>query len=40
MRSRRPITIIDADLEILRMETGDNEWVQDIRAQTGPGWPR
>ena len=31
---KTPITIIDADLEILRMETGDNEWVQDIRAQT------
>ena len=31
---KTPITIIDADLEILRMETGDNEWVQDIRTQT------
>lgn len=31
---KTPITIIDADLEILCMETGDNEWVQDIRAQT------
>ena len=31
---KTPITIIDADLEILRMETGDNEWVQDIQAQT------
>ena len=31
---KTPITIIDADLEILRMETGENEWVQDIQAQT------
>ena len=31
---KTPITIIDADLEILRMETGDNEWVQDIQTQT------
>ena len=36
---KTPITIIDADLEILRMETGDNEWVQDIRRRP-PGWPR
>lgn len=31
---KTPITIIDADLEILRMETGENEWIQDIHTQT------
>ena len=32
---RTPITIIDADLEILSMEIGsDNEWIRDIGTQT------
>lgn len=32
---RTPITIIDADLEILSMEIGsDNEWIRDIVTQT------
>ena len=32
---KTPITIIDADVSILEMECGDNnEWIQDIRAQT------
>ena len=31
---KTPLTVIDADLEILRMEQGENEWLQDIQAQT------
>ena len=31
---KTPITIIDADAEVLEMELGDNEWIQDIRKQT------
>lgn len=31
---RTPVTIIDADTEILEMDLGDNEWVSDIRQQT------
>lgn len=31
---RTPITIIDADAEILEMEEGENEWLKDIKAQT------
>jgi signal transduction histidine kinase len=32
---KTPITIIDADSELLSMEVGDeNEWLQDIRTQT------
>ena len=31
---KTPITIIDADAEVLEMELGDNEWLQDIRKQT------
>lgn len=32
---KTPITIIDADVSILEMECGENnEWIQDIRAQT------
>ena len=31
---RTPITIIDADAEILEMDLGDNEWLSDIRQQT------
>ena len=30
---KTPITIIDADVEIMEMETGPNEWLQDIRNQ-------
>lgn len=31
---KTPITIIDADAEVLEMEGGTNEWLQDIRAQS------
>ncbi len=31
---KTPITIIDADAELLKMELGDNEWVEDIKTQT------
>lgn len=31
---KTPITIIDADAEVLEMELGENEWLQDIRKQT------
>ena len=31
---RTPITIIDADTEVLRLETGENEWLSDIQLQT------
>lgn len=31
---KTPITIIDADLDILEMEHGENEWMQDIGKQT------
>lgn len=31
---KTPITIIDADTEVLEMELADNEWLQDIRQQT------
>lgn len=31
---KTPLTIIDADAEILTMDLGENEWVQDIQAQT------
>lgn len=31
---RTPLTIIDADLEVLMLETGENEWISDIRKQT------
>lgn len=30
---RTPLTIIDADAEIIALETGENEWVEDIRKQ-------
>lgn len=30
---KTPITIIDADAELLEMELGNNEWLQDIRGQ-------
>lgn len=31
---KTPITIIDADAEVLEMEGGTNDWLQDIRAQS------
>lgn len=31
---KTPLTIIDADAEILQMDLGENEWLQDIRTQT------
>ncbi|MCI9078524.1 MAG: GHKL domain-containing protein [Lachnospiraceae bacterium] len=31
---KTPITIIDADLDVLEMEQDENEWMQDIRKQT------
>lgn len=31
---KTPLTIIDADTEVLAMETGENEWIRDIRRQT------
>lgn len=31
---KTPITIIDADMDILEMDYDDNEWLQDIRKQT------
>ncbi len=31
---RTPLTVIDADAELLEMEVGPNEWLGDIRAQT------
>ena len=30
---KTPLTIIDADAEIIALETGENEWVEDIRKQ-------
>ncbi len=31
---KTPLTIIDADTEILSMDYGENEWISDIRTQT------
>lgn len=31
---KTPLTIIDADTEILSMDFGENEWINDIQAQT------
>lgn len=31
---KTPITIIDADAELLEMDMSENEWLQDIRTQT------
>lgn len=31
---KTPITIIDADAEVLEMELGENEWLRDIQSQT------
>lgn len=32
---KTPLTIIDADTEVLEMEIGENEWLSDIRTQSG-----
>lgn len=31
---KTPLTIIDADAEVLEMDVGENEWLSDIRTQT------
>lgn len=31
---KTPLTIIDADAEVLEMDIGENEWLTDIRSQT------
>ncbi|MCJ7836853.1 HAMP domain-containing histidine kinase [Cuneatibacter sp. NSJ-177] len=31
---KTPLTIIDADADVLSMEFGENEWIQDIQSQT------
>lgn len=31
---KTPLTIIEADTEILEMDFGENEWIQDIKGQT------
>lgn len=31
---KTPLTIIDADAEVLEMDLGENEWLKDIQAQT------
>ncbi len=31
---KTPLTIIDADTEVLEMDFGSNEWLEDIRSQT------
>ena len=31
---KTPITIIDADMDVLEMDYGENEWLKDIRQQT------
>lgn len=31
---KTPVTVIDADTEVLELETGKNEWTEDIRRQT------
>lgn len=31
---KTPLTIIDADTEVLEMDFGENEWLRDIRGQT------
>ena len=31
---KTPLTIIDADLEILQMDFGENEWIEDIKGQS------
>ncbi|MBS6396562.1 MAG: HAMP domain-containing histidine kinase [Clostridiales bacterium] len=32
---KTPLAIIDADTDVLEMEIGENEWLEDIRRQTG-----
>lgn len=31
---KTPLTIIDADAEVLKMDMGENEWIRDIQIQT------
>ena len=31
---KTPLTIIDADAEVLEMDFGENEWLSDIQSQT------
>ena len=31
---KTPLTIIDADVSVLEMDIGENEWIEDVRAQT------
>ena len=31
---KTPLTIIDADAEVLEMDLGENEWISDIQSQT------
>lgn len=31
---KTPLTIINADVEVLEMDTGENEWLRDIQSQT------
>ncbi len=31
---RTPLTIIDADVSVLEMDIGENEWLSDVKAQT------
>lgn len=31
---KTPLTVIDADISVLEMDTGKNEWIDDVRAQT------
>lgn len=31
---KTPLTIIDADVSVLEMDIGENEWIDDVRAQT------
>ena len=32
---KTPLSIIDADVDVLEMDLGENEWLQDIQKQTG-----
>lgn len=32
---KTPLTIIDADAQVLEMDVGENEWLKDIQTQTG-----
>lgn len=31
---KTPLTIIDADISVLELDTGPNEWIEDVRTQT------